>query len=125
MAQLVILPTVSDSRGDLTIIEKLLPFSIKRVYYIYNVKDSSIRGGHRHKANRQALICVAGSCEIFVNNGKTEETFLLDSPKKCLILECEDWHTMEKFSPDAVLLVLASHCYDASDYIDEPYPSRK
>ena len=121
MAQIVYLPTVSDSHVDLTVIEKVLPFSITRVYYIYNVAEKSIRGGHRHKTNRQALICVSGSCTIQCNNGEEKQSVLLDTPRKCLILEPKDYHTMENFSSDAVLLVLASNNYDATDYIDEPY----
>jgi dTDP-4-dehydrorhamnose 3,5-epimerase-like enzyme len=119
--QVIKLPTVADERGGLTIIEKVLPFEIKRVYYIYNVSPESIRGGHRHKKNWQALVCPAGACEISINNGKERKTVQLDSPDKCLVLAPEDWHTMEKFTKDAVLLVLASEYYDAADYIDTPY----
>jgi len=119
MSYFIQLPTFSDSRGNLTIIEKVLPFEIKRVYYIY--KASSKRGGHRHKKTWQALVSVAGSCEIYVHNGKEEKTYLLDSPDKCLVLAPEDWHTMDKFSKDCVLLVLASEYFDPDDYIDEGY----
>ena len=119
MAHLIILPTFSDERGVLTVVEKLLPFEIKRFYYIYDVKGE--RGGHRHKKTTQALISLGGSCEIYVNNGEYEETFLLDSPSKCLILEPKDWHTMDKFETNTTLLVFASEYYDVDDYIDERY----
>lgn len=59
MAQIINLPTVRQSRGRLTIIEKVLPFEVKRVYYIYDVKGDEVRGGHRHKTNCQALVCIA------------------------------------------------------------------
>ncbi len=120
MAKVIDLPTFSDSRGSLTVLEKVIGFDIKRVYYIYDANDE-VRGGHRHKKSIQALINVKGSCEIFSDNGVKQETFLLDSPSKCLLLEPEDWHTMSKFTKDAVLLVLASEYYDKGDYIDEPY----
>ena len=68
MAYIIKLPTYADERGSLTVVEKLLPFDIKRFYYIYNA--TSQRGGHRHKKTTQALICLGGSCEIYVNNGK-------------------------------------------------------
>lgn len=119
MAYFIELPTFSDDRGSLTVVEKILPFEIKRFYYIYNV--SSKRGGHRHHKTIQALISLNGSCEVYVNNGKEEQTFLLDSPDKSLILEPQDWHTMDKFSKDTILLVLASEYYDINDYIDEEY----
>lgn len=119
MAYIIELPTFSDKRGKLTVIEKVLPFEIKRVYYIYEAKEK--RGGHRHKKNIQALICLNGSCEIFINDGEKKETILLDSPSKCLIVEPKDWHTMDNFSDGSILLVLASEYYDINDYIDEEY----
>lgn len=81
-----------------------------------------VRAGHRHKKNDQVLVCVAGSCEIYVNDGIEKQTFLLDRPDKGLLMERRDWHTMYNFSKDAVLLVLASEPYDVNDYIDEEYP---
>lgn len=119
MAYVIDLKTNRDVRGNLTVIEKVLPFEIKRVYYIYDAIGR--RGGHRHKTTQQALICLNGSCEIFVDSGKVTSTITLDSPGKCLILPPEDWHTMDNFSRGAVLLVLASENYDISDYIDEKY----
>lgn len=119
MAYIIDLPTFKDERGWLTVMEKLLPFEIKRFYCIYDVAQK--RGGHRHKKTVQALICVSGSCEIYVNDGLKKETFLLDSPSKCLLLEPEDWHTMDNFSKGSTILVFASEFYDKDDYIDEEY----
>lgn len=119
MAYLIYPPTFKDSRGELTVLEKIAPFEVKRIYYVYNVNEK--RGGHRHKKNIQILICLGGSCEIYVNNGETESIFLLDSPEKCLIVEPRDWHTMDKFTKGSCLLVLASEFYDKNDYIDERY----
>ena len=119
MPHLINIPLFKDERGNLNVVEKILPFEIKRFYYIYDV--TSIRGGHRHKKTVQALICLGGSCEIYVNNGKTEDSFVLDTPSKCLILDPEDWHTMDKFTTTATLLVFSSEFYDVNDYIDEGY----
>ena len=119
MAYIIELPTFSDGSGDLTVVENLLPFEVKRFYYIYNV--TSQRGGHRHKKTIQALISLGGSSEVYVNNGVNENVFILNSPDKCLILEPEDWHTMDMFSKGSTLLVLASEEYDKVDYIEEKY----
>ena len=119
MAHFIDLPTFSDDRGALTVVEKLLPFEIKRFYYIYDV--SSKRGGHRHKKTMQALICLGGSIEIYVNDGNKEEVFLLDTPNKCLIIDPKDWHTMDKFSKNSTLLVFSSEFYDKNDYVDDEY----
>jgi len=119
MAYVIELPTFEDERGNLTVVEKVLPFDIKRFYYIYDVSDK--RGGHRHKKTIQALISLGGTCEIYVNNGREERTFLLNSPSKCLILDPQDWHTMDKFSKGSTLLVFSSEFYNVEDYIDEEY----
>jgi quercetin dioxygenase-like cupin family protein len=101
------------------VLENVLPFAIKRIFYIFDVLGE--RGKHRHKKTQQALIVLGGSCSVYVNNGKTEENFILDKSNKCLIIEPEDWHTMDNFSKSATLLVLASEDYDVDDYIHEPY----
>jgi len=120
MANLIDLETHTDKRGNLTVIEKVLPFNIKRIFYIYRV-DDSIRGGHRHHKTIQAAICIQGSCIINSNNGSENQFFLLDSPSKCLIIQPEDWHTMHNFTKDAILMVLASENYEYNDYIFESY----
>jgi len=122
MAYLIDLKTFTDKRGNLTVIEKSIPFDVKRIFYIYGV-DDSVRGGHRHHKTIQAAICLQGSCRINNNNGNKAEVFMLDSPHKCLILEPSDWHTMDQFTPNAILMVLASEYFDANDYIFEPYAS--
>jgi dTDP-4-dehydrorhamnose 3,5-epimerase-like enzyme len=121
LAHLIDLTTHTDQRGNLTVIEKVITFDIKRIFYIYGV-DSSVRGGHRHHKTIQAAVCIQGSCIIGNNNGELKEEFQLDSPSKCLIINPEDWHQMYQFSPDAILMVLASEYFDKSDYIFEPYP---
>jgi WxcM-like, C-terminal len=120
MAQLLSLKTFTDKRGNLTVIENVIPFSIKRIFYIYGV-DNSERGGHRHHKTVQAAICITGSCKIYNDDGIAQEEFALDSPDKCLILETKDWHKMYEFSKDAILMVLASENFDGADYIYEPY----
>jgi dTDP-4-dehydrorhamnose 3,5-epimerase-like enzyme len=120
VAHLINLKTFCDQRGNLTVIEKLIPFDIKRIFYIYGV-DSSVRGKHRHKRTIQAATCIQGKCTIWNNDGKNKEEFVLDSPDKCLIIKPADWHKMYNFSPDAILMVLASEYFDANDYIFEEY----
>lgn len=118
MAHIINLTTFTDARGNLTVIEKVLPFDIKRVFYIYGV-DDSVRGGHRHKKTIQSAICLKGKCMIHCNNGKTEKSFALADPDQCLILQPEDWHAMFNFSPDCILMVFASENFDKDDYIYE------
>ena len=122
MAYLIELKTFTDVRGNLTVIEKVLPFDIKRVFYIYGV-DNSIRGHHRHKRTIQAAIALQGRCRIMNQGGMNipVEEFILNSPSKCLILNTEDYHWMDNFSQDCILMVFASEYFDENDYIYEPY----
>lgn len=114
------LPTINDVKGSLTVIEKLLPFDIKRVYYMYGLNDE-VRGKHRHKKMQQLLLPIVGECRVFCDNGEEQETFELKKPDEGLYIPPEDWHTMSNFSDNTVILVLASTNYDADDYIWEPY----
>jgi len=120
MAYTIDLKTYTDDRGNLTVIENVLPFSIKRVFYIYGV-DKSVRGGHRHHKTIQAAVCIQGSCKVYNDDGENQETFILDDPSVCLILETKDWHKMFDFSEDAILMVLASEIFMEEDYIFEEY----
>ena len=122
MPKTIDLKTFTDSRGNLTVIEKVIPFDIKRVFYIYGVDDSE-RGVHRHNKTIQAALAIKGECCI-VNqsgNGMPQERVVLNSPSKCLIINPEDYHWMDNFSKDCILMVFASEYYDASDYIYEKY----
>jgi dTDP-4-dehydrorhamnose 3,5-epimerase-like enzyme len=120
MARLIDLKTFTDKRGNLTVIEKVVPFDVRRIFYIYGV-DDSVRGGHRHHKTTQAAICLQGECKIMSTDSVVTETFHLDRPDKCLILEPKDWHEMFEFSPNAILMVLASEYFDPKDYIHERY----
>ncbi len=120
MARMISLKTFTDERGNLTVIERTIPFDIKRIFYIYGV-DNSVRGGHRHKKTIQAAICIQGNCQILCDNGKEKDIFNLDQPSECLILEPDDWHQMYNFSRNAILMVVASENFDPDDYIYEPY----
>ena len=111
--------TIIDPRGKLSVIDFGEPFEIKRIYYIYDV--DSRRGGHKHKITKQILICLAGSCTVYVNDGEMENIYILNDPKVGLFLKPEDWHYMDNFAKDSVLLVLASEYYAPSDYITTPY----
>ncbi len=120
MPQLIQLETFNTGQGNLNAIEKAIPGSIKRVFYIYGAENAS-RGGHRHHTTYNALICIQGSCHVFSTDGENEEDFILDSPDTCLVLEPKDWHIMDNFSENAILLVLSNQYYDRADYIDDPY----
>ncbi|CAH1223460.1 FdtA/QdtA family cupin domain-containing protein [Paenibacillus sp. JJ-223] len=119
VSKVIEIKELGDERGLLTVIEGngTIPFEMKRVFYIYGTAAGVRRGLHAHRKTRQALVCVSGTCKVFLDNIKRKTDVVLDSPAKVLILEPNDWHEMYDFSPDCVLLVLASHLYDPEDYI--------
>ena len=105
--------------GALTFIEsdRDVPFTIRRVYYLYNVKDDARRGFHAHKALQQYLICVHGSCKVLLDDGSVKKEVLLNNPNEGLYVGPSTWREMYDFTDGAVLLVLASEYYDETDYI--------
>ena len=113
--------THGDSRGQLIALEALtevIPFEIKRVYYIFDTTPGTIRGKHAHKELKQVLICVSGACTIECELPDGSKTLhRLDWPDRGLLIEGLVWREMKEFSKDAVLLVLASERYDEKDYI--------
>jgi hypothetical protein len=122
MATLLHLKNIADERGSITVldnIEDILPFPVRRIFYIQRVTGT--RGGHRHFDTHHAVISLVGSCKVTVHNGHEEKTYTLNKSDKCLILDTNDWHTMHTFSADCILLALASTVYDPTDYIYTPY----
>ena len=87
------------------------------MYYIYETKEGVRRGFHAHKCLEQILISVSGSCKIHLDNGKETAEVELNDPNEGLYISNAVWREMYDFSPDCVLLVLASELYDERDYI--------
>ena len=112
------IPKIENSLGNIAVIENnVIPFDIKRVYYLYDIPSSAIRGGHCHKKLQQVLIAISGSFDVVLNDGQIQKTITLNKPDKGLLIENYTWRELENFSSGAVCLVLASNVYDESDYI--------
>ncbi|TFB27504.1 WxcM-like domain-containing protein [Lelliottia nimipressuralis] len=108
-----------DDRGSLVALEEEnnIPFSIKRVYYIFDTKDGVRRGFHAHKKLKQVAIAVKGSCRFLLDDGAERIEVVLDNPAQGLLIESCIWREMYDFSSDCVLMVLADCHYDENDYI--------
>lgn len=108
-----------DWRGQLVAIEenKNIPFSVKRVYFMYDTLEGVVRGKHSHRKLQQILFCVAGACTISLDDGKEKIDVRLEQPSKGLLIGPGIWREMYDFVPGTVLMVLASEYYDESDYI--------
>lgn len=112
-------PVIGDERGSLVALEanKQIPFDIKRVYYLFGMQPDLPRGFHAHKELVQVAICLKGSCDILMDDGSNKQVVTLSSPDKGLVIDIMQWHEMNNFSEDCVLMVLASDFYEESDYI--------
>lgn len=117
--KLIQLQTHGDDRGSLVALEdqKNVPFTIRRVYYLFNTRNDVRRGFHAHKALTQLVIAVRGSCRFVLDDGKERIEVRLDNPAQGLQVESMIWREMYDFSDDCVLMVLADSHYDESDYI--------
>ncbi len=116
------IPKISDpdGRGNLSVVEKdLIPFQIKRAYYLYDVPSDSSRGGHAHKELQQFLIALSGSFDVVLDDGAHRRVITLNRPNKGLLIPQGIWRELENFSAGAVCLSLVSEPYDEDDYIRE------
>lgn len=117
--QIVTLPKIEDERGNLTFIEGGIhvPFEIHRVYYLYDVPGGAERGGHAHRALHQLIVAVSGSFNVILDDGLRRRSVRLNRSYSGLYLPPMIWREINDFSSASVCLVLASACYDESDYV--------
>ena len=110
---------LGDERGKLVVIEggQAIPFEIKRVFYIYDSDATVVRGQHANRESEFVLINVAGKSKVRITDGKEEFVAVLDRPMMGIYIPKMVWKDMYDFSPDSVLLVLASTHYDGGEYI--------
>lgn len=116
--EILTIPKVEDYRGNIAIIEKdIVPFEIRRVYYLYDVPSSAKRGGHAHKDQTELLIALSGSFDVILKDGKATQTVTLNKPDKGLLIKTNVWRELENFSSGAVCLVVVSDVFKEEDYI--------
>jgi dTDP-4-dehydrorhamnose 3,5-epimerase-like enzyme len=109
----------SQRKGNISVVENQItvPFSTKRIYYLYDVPGGETRGGHAHKNLYQLIIAASGSFTVTLDDGNVKRTFMLNRPYQGLPVKPGIWRTLDDFSSGSVCLVLASEVYDESDYI--------
>lgn len=116
--EIINIPKVEDYRGNLAIIEKeVVPFEIKRVYYLYDVPSSAQRGGHAHKEQLEFLVALSGSFDVILKDGNEIQKVTLNKPNKGLLIKTNVWRELDNFSSGAVCLVLNSAVFSEEDYI--------
>lgn len=110
-----------DDRGSLVVCEinRHMPFEARRFFSIYGTQSNVIRGNHANRNSRFFMVCVQGSCQIDVDDGKTQANFYMDNNGKALYVNRMVWKTMRNFSPDCILLILSDCIYDENEYVFE------
>lgn len=113
------LPKIHNRSGNITVVENEmnLPFSVKRIYYLFDIPGGESRGGHGHVVLEQLIIAVSGSFDVSIDDGKVRRTIQLNRPNIGLHVRPGIWRDLSNFSSGAICLVLASHPYNESDYI--------
>lgn len=116
---MVLLPEFTDKRGSLSFAEwKHLPFCPKRVFWIYNVQPGMTRGGHAHRSCAEVVFAVAGAFDMFVNNGKEQNTVHISHPEEGIYIGPNVWCELRNFAPGTVCVCVASDDYDGKGYIN-------
>lgn len=112
-------PDMGDERGNLVVVEgeKMVPFKINRVFYIYGSDDTVIRGQHANRESQFVLINVSGTSKVRVTDGREEAIIELNKPRMGLYISTMLWKDMYDFSEDSVLLVLTNTHYNGKEYI--------
>lgn len=118
--KIIKIPKIEDPRGNLSVIENnVIPYEIKRVYYLYDVPSGAERGGHSHKGQHEFLIALSGSFDVILDDGKEQEKVTLNKPFEGLLITNGIWRELKNFSSGAVCLVVASDVFSEEDYIRE------
>jgi dTDP-4-dehydrorhamnose 3,5-epimerase-like enzyme len=111
-------PKIEDPRGKLSVIENdVIPFEMKRVYYLYDVPSGAERGGHSHKQQYEFLVALSGSFDVILHDGQHEKVVTLNKPFEGLLISNGIWRELKNFSSGAVCLVIASAVFEEDDYI--------
>ena len=116
--EVIKIPKIEDPRGNLSVIEKnVVPFEMKRVYYLYDVPSGAERGGHSHIEQHEFLVALSGSFDVILNDSIEEKRITLNKPFEGLLISKGIWRELKNFSSGAVCLVVASDVFKEEDYI--------
>lgn len=116
---IIYLPKLNNRSGNITIVEdiKELPFSVKRIFYLYDIPGGESRGAHAHKECHQFLIAASGSFEVMLDDGRTKRQVQLNRANIGLHIPPGIWASEVNFSSGSICLVLGSHLFNAGDYL--------
>jgi hypothetical protein len=115
----IAVPGASDPRGRINFIEvgKGLPFAPRRLFWLHHIAPGQWRGRHGHRESELLLVAVQGGCRVHLDDGRVTDQAVLDDPAKGLYVGTWVWHELTEFTPQSVVLVIASTLFDEAEYL--------
>lgn len=125
--ELVSFPTHLDDRGSLTMAQAgphgLVPFDIKRTYWLHDITDGGKRGAHATFNGLQLMIPLAGGFVANLSDGVSWRSFNLKANMAAkkgetdgLLVKPGTWRELDHFLAGTVVLILADTYYEDVDY---------
>lgn len=118
--RLMKLDSINQPSGTLTVIENgtdEMPFDIRRIFYLHNLADGAVRGGHAHITSHEIIIPVSGGFTLTLDDATDSRSFIMSDPTVGMYVAPGIWRTLSDFAPGTVVLVLSSECFSEDDYI--------
>ena len=113
---LIDIPTFTDKRGAISVIDKELPFEVKRVFWLHHIQEGQTRGGHALLEGMEIMCSLHGSFVLELFDGKETAEIMLDDPSKGVIICPGIWFTTKEYEEDGVSLILADEVYSRDRY---------
>lgn len=110
------IPTFIDERGAISVIDKELPFQVKRVFWLHHIKEGKDRGAHALLDSEEIMIAIHGSFVVDLDDTETRTSILLDNPCKGLMIKPGIWFKTHSYKNEGVSLILASEEYSRDKY---------
>lgn len=113
---LVDVPTFTDERGSISVMDKELPFQVRRIFWLHHIKEGKDRGAHALLDSAEIIVAVHGSFVIDLDDTENKISVLIDSPEKGLIIRPGVWFRTHSYKDDGVSLIIAEEEYSRDKY---------
>jgi dTDP-4-dehydrorhamnose 3,5-epimerase-like enzyme len=113
---LVDVPTFTDERGAISVLDKELPFQVKRVFWLHHIQEGKDRGAHALLDSSEIMVAVHGSFIVDLDDTVNKTSVFLDDPSKGLMIRPGVWFRTHSYKEDGVSLVLAEEEYARNKY---------
>lgn len=109
-------PTYTDERGSISVMDKELPFGVKRIFWLHHIAEDKDRGAHALLESTEIIVAVHGSFVVDLDDVVNKTSVLLNSPDKGLVIRPGVWFRTHSYQEDGVTLVIAEEEYNRDKY---------